>query len=458
MNVAHAFTCAALAVILAAPASAQTKRIRPPSEPLLIKCKLLINPADGTTIPDAAIQVNNGKILRAGRAADFPALPGYRAIDFSTKYIIPGLVDLHAHMYGGVQFRSTTNENGPILLLAAGVTTACGPGSMDPGGDLAMRNRIDSGFWIGPRYFLAGEYLEMDPVTVRWMNPLFTPEEARLKIDHWATEGISAIKLYARMNGEIMRVAVDHAHEHGLRVMAHVGATTYKDAIEMGVDELFHGVLALPDAYPPDLDPKDTARREQITESLDFSQPKFQEIFRLAAERKVVLTPTAVVREPLLMDKQHMQEQKRFFAPSTWERILKVADQPVSPAVTTIMDKQRQFINAAYKAGCMLGTGTDYVVWRLLHGYSLWREMDIFAEAGLPPMAILKAATFNGAYAIGRTDQLGSVDAGKLADFVVLDANPLDNIGNVRSVHRVVKNGIIYDPEELRKMVDGKIY
>jgi imidazolonepropionase-like amidohydrolase len=84
--------------------------------------------------------------------------------------------------------------------------------------------------------------------------------------------------------------------------------------------------------------------------------------------------------------------------------------------------------------------------------------MDIFAEAGLPPMAILKAATYNGAYAIGRTDQVGAIETGKLADFVVLNANPLDHIGNVRSVYRVVKNGVIYDPEELLKTREGKIF
>jgi imidazolonepropionase-like amidohydrolase len=119
--------------------------------------------------------------------------------------------------------------------------------------------------------------------------------------------------------------------------------------------------------------------------------------------------------------------------------------------------KNKEFIRSAYDAGCLLSTGTDYVVLTMLPGWSLWREMEIFAEAGLPPMAVLKAATWNGAYAIGRTDQLGSVEAGKLADFVVLDANPLDNISNVRRVHRVVKGGVVYDPEQLLKPLLGKV-
>jgi imidazolonepropionase-like amidohydrolase len=83
--------------------------------------------------------------------------------------------------------------------------------------------------------------------------------------------------------------------------------------------------------------------------------------------------------------------------------------------------------------------------------------MDLFAEAGLSPMDVLRAATWNGIYAIGKTDQLGSVEEGKLADFVVLDANPLDAIANVRKVHRVVKAGVIYDPQQLLKPMEGTI-
>ena len=438
-------------------AHAQTKRIKPRAEALLVKCKLLINPVNGSALENAAIQVNNGKIMKVGRAAEFGTLPGYRVVDYSDKYVIPGLIDTHAHMYGGIQFRITTNENGPMLLLASGVTTACGPGSMDPGGDLAMRRRIDTGFWEGPRYFLAGEYLEMDPVTVRWMNPLFTPEEARLKIDYWAAQGATAIKMYARMSGEIMRASAEHAHEQGLRVFAHVGATEWKDAIEMGVDELFHGVLALPEGMPKGSDDAPGNRDEAIAR-MDLNQPQIREALRLAAERKVVLSPTAVVREPIDMQKQRMEDQKRFFVPSTWEVIEKMAKQPPSPAVLGVMAKQHEFIKAADQAGCILATGTDYVVWRLLPGYSLWREMELFAEAGLPPMKVLKAATWAGAYAIGRTDQLGSIEPGKLADFVALNANPLDNISNVRSVYRVVKGGVIYDPQELLKSREGKIF
>jgi imidazolonepropionase-like amidohydrolase len=125
--------------------------------------------------------------------------------------------------------------------------------------------------------------------------------------------------------------------------------------------------------------------------------------------------------------------------------------------VPTEIPKNKELVRRARAAGCILTTGTDVVVLTLLPGWSLWREMDLFAEAGLSPMEVLRAATWNGIYAIGRTDQLGSVEAGKLADFVVLDGNPLESLANVRRVHRVVKGGVVYDPRELLKPLEGTV-
>ena len=157
-----------------------------------------------------------------------------------------------------------------------------------------------------------------------------------------------------------------------------------------------------------------------------------------------------------------MEEQKPYYAPSAWEQVVRQLKGPPpswypAEVMAEEVKKNKEFIRRAHAAGCLLSTGTDYVVLTMLPGWSLWREMEIFAEAGLPPMEVLKAATWNGAYAVGRTDQLGSVEAGKLADFVVLRANPLDNISNVRQVDRIVKGGVVYDPQELLRPLIGKV-
>jgi imidazolonepropionase-like amidohydrolase len=438
--------------------AAQTRRIKPPDEHQVFTCKRLINPQTGAIIEDAAIEVNGGRVLRVGKRSEIGLPEGAKLVDYGDKYVIPGLIDTHGHLYGGVTYRQTTHPAIPNFYLAAGVTSIGAPGSMDPGGDLAMRNRINSGLWAGPRYYLAGEYLEMAPVTVGWMNPLSTPEEARLKVDRWAAEGGTMIKIYAQMHGDVLKAAIDEAHEHGMRVVAHIGAVTYKEAIEMGVDELFHGVLAMSDTRPKGVDQRDFDKWGQETAELNLNDPEIQIVFKMAAESRVVLCPTAVVMEPLDDAKDHLDEQRKYYTPEAWQGLHDISKKFERPFSNATMEKQKQFIKMASDAHCLLSTGTDLVIFFMLPGYSLWREMDIFAEAGLTPIQILRAATINGAYALGRTDQLGTVEPGKLADFVVLDADPTIDIHNVRKVSRVVKGGTVYDPEQLRKPWVGRIF
>ncbi len=434
----------------------QTKRIKPSVDFLVVKCKRLINPATGATIDDAVIEMNGGRILWVGKSSEFQMPEGAKLLDFGDKFIIPGLIDTHGHLYGGITTRLTTNPLIPTFYLAAGVTSVEAPGSMDPGGDLAMQRRIDSGVFLGPRYFLAGEYLEMDPVTVRWMNPLTTPEEARLKVDLWASQGTSLIKVYADMRGDVLRAAVDEAHEHGMRVTAHIGAVSYREAIQMGIDQIFHGVLSMSDTRPADVNQRDFKKWNESTAQLDLSRPEIQEIFKMAAQSNVVFTPTAVVVERVDMNSAVMQEQKKYYTPEAWTGLEKFAARDLFGPKD--MEKNLEFIRRAHDAGCLLSTGTDLIMLNLLPGYNLWAEMDLFAEAGLSPMDVLKAATINGAYAVGKRDLLGSVEAGKLADFVVLNSDPLKDIKNVRSVYRVVKGGVVYDPEELLKPLVGKVF
>lgn len=457
--------CVVLSVtVLAAAASGQTSRRKSTAEHLFFKCKLLINPSTGATIANAIIETMGGKIMSVGQASEVAIPSDAKLMDFSDKYVIPGLVDTHGHLYSWTgKSVTTTNALLPVFYIANGVTSVGVPGSMDAGGDIALRNRIDSGQNVGPRYFLAGEYIEMAPRMFGWMSVVSTAEEARLRVDMWATQGTTAIKLYAGTHGEVMQAAIDEAHERSMRVWAHLGATTYQQAIDMGVDQIFHGVTTMLDTRPPGITQAEYLEWEKATEALDLGRPEIQMMLKAAARKKVVLTPTIAVSEVAETgdyEKHHMEEQKRFFSPVGWEQIQKYIQGPPQPefaAMAGELKKSKEFIRRAYEAGCLLSTGTDYVLLTMLPGWSLWREMEIFAEAGLPPMEILKAATWNGIYAIGRTDQLGSIEAGKLADFVVLNANPLESISNVRQVYRVVKGGVVYDRDKLLNGLVGLV-
>jgi imidazolonepropionase-like amidohydrolase len=449
--------------------SATIQRNTPPAKHLFFRCKLIINPGSNATLADAVIETKGGTILRVEKADGFTLPADANVVDCSSKFIIPGLIDTHGHLYTRTHIMSPkwqkTDARLPAFYLASGVTTIGDPGSMDGAADIALRNRIDGGDLPGPRYFLAGEYIEGQSGSIPWHRPIKTPEQARERVHYWAIRGAAAIKIYAATQGDVMQAAIDEAHEHSMRVWAHVGAVTFQQAIDMGVDQLFHGAIVMPDTRRPGITQANYEEYYKESANLDLDHPKVQAMFRAAARRKVVMTPTAVVMELSeagSFSKHHMEEQKRFYAPAAWAELEKM-DQGKTPSFVKadvtegVIKKNKEFIRKAYDAGCLLSTGTDYVVLTMLPGWSLWREMEIFAEAGLPPMAVLKAATWNGAFAIGRSDQLGSVEPGKLADFVILDANPLDNISNVRKVHRVVKGGVVYEPDQLLKPMVGKV-
>ncbi|MGH9901044.1 MAG: amidohydrolase family protein, partial [Pyrinomonadaceae bacterium] len=371
-------------------------------------------------------------------------------------------------MYGNLAYGHSANEQLPLFHLAAGVTSVLSPGSGNPEGEIALRNRIDAGDSAGPRIFAAGEYIEMAPTRAPGMPTVETREEARLKINHWASRGADAIKIYAGMRGEILDAAVARAHAHGARVTAHLGATGWADAIRSGVDVIYHGVYSFPEIEPEWMDPKaigminfappEFDKYYKAIVEADLSQPKIRELFRLAAAAKVVFVPTVVALEPYDAEKQRMPDQKQFYSAEGWQVVEKRLQSPKKQYAVLLTKKNMEFVRLAHEAGCMLSTGTDLTNFQILPGFALWREIELFAEAGLKPMDVLRAATFNGAYAVGRSDSLGTVEGGKLADFVILNANPLENISNVRSVHRVVKGGVVYDPQELLKRLKGRVH
>lgn len=434
-----------------------SKRNRPASRHLYVHCGKLVNPSTDSVMKNVYLEINNGKILSISQ--DKPAVAeDAELLDFSDKTIIPGLFDTHSHLFGGgLVDEHICDELLAKLFLAGGVTSVRLPGSQEPDTDLAFRNRIDTGHFDGPRLFLSGVYLDMPTGRKRWMDEMETAEEIRLKIDDSIGKGATSVKIYAHMYGEILKAAIDHGHAHGVRVIAHIGAVSYREAIDMGIDELFHGIICCPETWPEDMKSYDFPRVFEVVPGLDLSQTSVPSMLKRAKEAGVFLTPTAVVIQPIDLNSRTQKDQKKFYSPEAWEILAKKAAEPELLNMAGLFKKQLEFIKMAYEAGCILTTGTDITDYTRLPGFSLYDEMEIFGMAGIPNMDILKAATCNSACAIGRSDLLGAILPGKLADLVILDADPLENISNIREVHRVIKAGVVYDPEELYKPLEGKI-
>lgn len=456
-----------LLLVMVASASGQAPA---PGGHIVFRCAKLIDPASGTVLENAAVEVGNGRILRVGKADQVAAGKDVQVIDFGSRYLIPGLIETHGHLYTNLIQGHSSNELLPSLYLAGGITSVFAPGSFNPEGDIAIRDRIDAGVRDGARIFLAGEYLQMNAPPGSGMANLTTVDEVKLRIDQWAARGVVAVKVYNGMRGELLNAAVAHAHQRGLRVVAHVGAVTYAEAIAAGIDVLYHGFYALPEVTPAgmpleaigmintDFAPPEYAKYYKALSEVDLHQPAVTGMLQQAAQARVVFGPTIVALQPQDKQSTHLDDQKRFFSAEAWKKVEMRATTPERPYARAVYGKNLEFTHLAHEAGVLLTIGTDLTNLQEVPQFAFWHEMEIFSKAGLPPMEVLKAATSNGAYAIGRSDVLGSIAPGKYADFVVLDADPLQNISNVRSVYRVVKNGVVYEPEKLLRPVLGKVH
>ena len=437
---------------------AQTARISPASKPMIIKCGRLIDPGSERIQDAVFVETAAGRIQRILPLAKFHATidPSVEVLDFSDKTVIPGLIDTHAHLWGGITQRHSTYELQAPLFLACGVTCIRSPGSANPEGELALSRRISSGAAIGPRIYVSSAYLEGDPPTNDWMSGLRTPEEVRLSVDLWAQKGVHSIKLYAGMKEGLMNTAIDQAHRYGLKAIMHSGEAGYEEAIRAGIDELFHGIMVMSDILPKNISQRQYLEWFEAVKALDISRPEIKNIIKLASDYRVVLTPTLAASEEMDFESEFMQSQKKYYEPKAWDTLVERAKNPFLKGKDVITGLNLKFVAMAYEAGCILTTGTDKTNIVPLPGYSLWQEMDAFARAGLPPMAVLKAATRNGAYALGCGDSLGAIEPGMWADLVILENDPLEDIHNVRHVHRVIKAGRIYDPEDLTKRLVGR--
>lgn len=376
---------------------------------------------DGTgraAMVDATILVRDGRIDRVGARAEVPIPPGERTIDARGKTIIPGLWDMHAHA-SQIEWASA--------YLAAGVTSI-----RDMGGEekflLALRETIERRGGVGPRLFLAG-LVDGDEEGSFGTVTAATPDEGRAVVDHYRAARFDQIKLYSVLRPDVVAAIVARAHDVGLTVTGHVPRSLgIGRSIEAGMDQIAH--------LPVDG---------------DTTAPEVRHVIDLLARGKVVVDPTIPWNE--LLGRSGAVPIERFEpgilrAPPALAFNYRSVVNAVDPdAAAASFQRQLAIVRAMHNAGVPLVAGTDGGV----PGYSLLRSVELFVQAGFTPMEAILSATLVAARAMGRDADSGTIEAGKRADLVVLDANPLDDIANIRATRWVVSNGRLFDSAALRR-------
>ncbi len=389
---------------------------RPTPPPLLVRRVRVLDFARGVFSPETSLYIEQGRIRWRGSQRGRKLPRETVTLDGGGRFAIPGLFDMHMHAGFGQQ----------AAFLAYGVTSVRNTGGWLAGLN-ALADRSEATSDPVPRYFYSGAIFHGAALKT---FQIYNEDDARTYVRQWKERGAHFIKVYVSLPWPLQRAVAEEAGRQGLPVVGH------SDHVERITKSVTLGYAVL--------------------EHTPFSRP-YDDVLQMLVLAGTRWDPTLGLRGVtalLLRDEpERLADAKlRAFTPELYIRSTQtslrkaVADQVLRGRRV----EQLAGVRAAHRRGVILQAGTDSPMPAIFYGSSLHWELEHFAEAGLPPLEVLRLATQEAAAAVGADDDLGTIEPGKLADLVLLDANPLEDIKNTQTIWRVVKGGWLFDPEKLR--------
>jgi enamidase len=422
---------------------------------------------DGTGAParnDQTLIIRDGAIAALGPSAATRVPDGARVLDLTGQSVIPGLVMVHEHLYypTGPGVYANLTESFTRLYLAGGVTSMRTAGNMNGYGELDMAKAIARGERPGPWMDATAPYLEGPGLGLLQVHELADAADARRMVSFWNDMGATSLKAYMHITRAELAAALDEGHKRGMKLTGHLCSVTYREAAELGIDDLEHGFFAATDFVKdkkPDECPGQGVGQAAIA-ALDIHSAPVQSLLHELVNRHVALTSTLTVFETFTPGTP-MPPGLEVLDPILRDQFLArkaATDRATSSIYSTLFPKMRQLEVEFFRAGGQLLVGTDPTGGGgVIAGFSNQRAIELLVESGLTPLEAIKVATLNGATYLGRADRVGSIAVGKQADLVVLDGDPTTRISDVRKVRLVFKQGVGYDPAKLIASVSGKV-
>ena len=430
---------------------------------------------DGTgaaPLENQTVVISGGKIDLIGPTAATTYPSTAKSIDLTGYTILPGLVGMHNHLFfpegGSPPIYSDMAISFPRLYLALGVTTIRTTGSVAPYTDLEVKKRIDAGQMIGPKMHITAPYLEGKGSFTPVMHELTGVEDARRMVNFWAEQGATSFKAYMNISRAELRAAVEEAHKRGLKVTGHLCSVGYKEAAEIGIDNLEHGLFANSE-YVADKKPDQCPNGVQTSlRQLDINGAAVKETIRVLVEKKVAITSTMPVFEanaPLAQEgigsASAVLNPRMLNTMSQDARLRYLTNRARIPSTSPALELIRKgmaFERAFAQAGGLLIAGLDPTGnGGVVAGFGDLRGVELFVEGGFTPLEAIRIYTFNGAKFLGEDSRIGSIAVGKQADLMVVKGNPAANIRDIQNVDMVFKDGVGWDTEKLIQSVQGLV-
>jgi imidazolonepropionase-like amidohydrolase len=398
------------------------------------------------------VVIENGRITDMGAYGEVEVPVNSHVVDAEGKFLIPGLSDMHAHIWGA--------ENDLLLYLANGVTTIRTMGS-EPSVILEWRDEIRDGTRVGPHMwawwpaiedtlspFADSEWMEVWSLDggVRFVH---TPEEAEALVAELAALGVDGIKSHGITSSEVYMALLESANEHGLLFDSHIPLDTldcwdcfreYESPALAHLEEL----IKLKRTSDEDLRQiaQDVADDGLwVTTTLYLMHSIAEQAADL--EGALAATPESIYVHPNVFTEYGWALETNWYSYTGSE-----------PNFPNYLASQNKLLPMLNEAGVMLMSGTDTALAYLVPGFSLHQELEVMVDVGLSPYDVLRTSTYNPALFLGELDEFGTIEEGKRADLVLLDANPLEDIANTRQIAGVLVNGSYYDRSDLDLMLD----
>ena len=391
---------------------------------------------------DHTVVVVGGRIaaIAPSRVAKIPA--GAEVIDAAGKALIPGLWDMHTHL----------GPTDGALYIASGVTTVRDLAN-DPDVVDDLKKRFDDGTTIGPHLLRAG-IIEGRGEKAAASNVTAEAEtEARAAVEFYAARGYEQIKIYNSVKPELVPILAKAAHAKGMRVSGHVPVhMRAEEVVRAGFDEINHiNMLFLNFFVDKETDTRTLLRFTLVAEKgagLDLASKPVKDFFALLREKKTVIDPTLVAFEKLFTDRVgEVGPTLRAVEPRLPVQLRRELRKG-GLAVPTGQDQlyrdsfaaTLRMVKALWDAGIPIVSGTDE-----LAGLTFARELELYVAAGIPAGDVLNIASIGSARVMRKDKTTGSIDAGKDADFALVDGDPLATIGDVRNVVTTIRGGVSFD-------------
>lgn len=431
------------------------------AQTLTILHATVIDTVTGRAQPDSTVVIEGNRILSVGRSSRLTQNPG-QIIDAKGEYLIPGLWDMHTHVY----FDGTADDGTDLILplfLANGVTGIRDMGSaLDP--VLHARDEIAANRLFGPRMVVSGPMLDGPKSHYKAAIPITTPEDGRKAVDMLKSRGVNFIKVQSGVPREAYFAIAEESKRVGIEFEGHVpDAIRASEAVAAG-QRTFEHLIGIFEASSPDETTYLTSQKTVGMFLQTYDPAREAAIIQLLAKKHIWQCPTLFwergqwlvdaidyTKDPDLAYAAHTWVTKRW--PAAQAGILKSLDTDPLPVREQFVTHELDIVRKLYAANVPFIAGTDTPAGvDLIPGISLHLELQRFVAAGFTPLQALQTATLNPAKFFNKLNDYGTVQPGRIADLVLLTANPLDNIANTRAIAGVIANGRYLSQQDLDQL------